>query len=166
MVDRLLIAALVITVGAVLVFASAFQTAIAAKVLKLLGREVPNELGIVAEAGRSIKVEAIKLLWIGPLIAAAFLIGLIPWLLPFAAIAGSWLLGYQFVDISLDLYRLTNRQRIGFGRRHGWTIAAFGFGIGLIAAIPFAGFILPPIGAAAAAWLLHSTKLLDELPKA
>jgi uncharacterized protein involved in cysteine biosynthesis len=160
----LLVGTLIVSVVVVLILTSVFQTAIAARVLLHLGRQVPEETpglkGIVKEAARSVAVESLKLLWLLPLFLLLFLVGLIPIFTPFAIILAAWLLAFQFVDITLDIYRISSGGRFRFCLRHALPLTCFGLTLTVFWAIPLLGWVLPPAASAAAAWLLSETNLL------
>jgi uncharacterized protein involved in cysteine biosynthesis len=161
----LLVVAGLITVMLVMVFASVFQTAIAANVLKELGRKTPPEIpgfkGLMKETIRTVRVETFKLLWLLPVFAVVLIAGLIPVFAPIALLLGAWLLAYQFLDVVLDLYKLNTRARIMFAVRNLPLVTCFGLSLTVCWAIPLVGVLLAPVAVAAAAWLLSETKLLD-----
>ncbi len=162
----LLVATLLVTMTLVIVFTSVFQTGIVQQVLLDLGRPLPEEeagvKGIVKETGRTVVVEMAKLIWLLPLMIIVLIVGFIPLLTPFALILGAWLLAYQFVDIVLDVYRVTSRERFRFAKKHAVSLIAFGLSLSACWAIPFFGILLPPAAVAGAAWLLSESGLLAE----
>jgi CysZ protein len=163
----LLVSTLLITVTIVIVFTGVFQTGIVLQVLRLLEQPIPEELngvrGLVKETSRTVVVETTKLFWLLPLMLIVLVVGLIPLFTPFALVLGAWLLAYQFVDIVLDTYRLSSRERFRFGRENALLLVAFGFSLSLVWAIPLLGILLPPAAVAAATWLLAESELLDTL---
>ena len=149
----------------VIVLASVFQTAIARLVLQLQGISVPEEddsiKGTFKETMRTISVEISKLLWLVPVLLALLLAGFIPLLSPLAFAAGSWVLGYQFIDTVLDIYRVPVWRRLRFAIDKLVPVTCFGMTLAVCWLIPFMGIVLPPAAAAGAAWLLSEGKLLE-----
>lgn len=160
----LLVASMLVTIVFVMIFTSVFQNAIATRVLRDAGIAVPEETtgvsGVAKETARTLVVESAKLLWLLPLGALVFLVGFIPILAPVALFAAAWLLAYQFVDVVLDVLKVGAWKRLLFAVRHGLTMVLFGLTLSLCWAVPFLGFLLPPIAVAGAAWLLEKNKLL------
>ena len=163
----LLVATLLISMTLVIVFTSVFQTDITIAVLQSLGRSMPEMpggvRGALSESSRAVAVEAAKLLWLVPLMGLLLIVGLIPLLTPFALALGAWLLAYQFVDIVLDVYRLTARGRFRFAKENTLLLIFFGGSLSAFWAVPLLGILLPPAAVAGAAWLLSETNLLDTL---
>lgn len=163
----LLIGTMLISISIVLIATSVLQSEIAKRVLLEQGVSLPTDgegvRAILKDTGRTALVETGKLLWLLPLIVCTMILGLIPIFTPFALILGAWLLAFQFVDIILDLYRLSAWERFRFSLRHGALLVCFGFSLSLCWAVPFLGIFLPPAAVAAAAWLFSSTELIQRL---
>ncbi len=149
----------------VMILASVFQTMIARTVLTELGRDVPPEdsslKGTARETWRTIKVELLKLIWLLPVLAMLLIVGIVPFLAPLAFIGSAWVMGYQFVDVVLDIYRISVWQRLRFALVNPIPVACFGATLTLCWLIPLLGIVIPPVAAAGAAWLMSETKLLD-----
>jgi uncharacterized protein involved in cysteine biosynthesis len=162
----LLVLSMFISAVTVIIFTAVFQTEIAIQVLTICGHKIPPEAsgitGVVKEGGRAIAVETGKLLWMVPLFIVITILGFIPILTPFALAANAWLLSYQFVDVVLDIFKTTSRQRFAFARRNGIVLCVFGLSLTFLWAVPFLGILLPPAAVAGAAWLLSETSLLEE----
>lgn len=160
----LLLVTLILTMTLVMLCTSVFQTAIVQRVLEELREPFPEEQagmrGLVKETGRTIVVEAAKLLWLLPLMLIVLIIGFIPLLTPFALLLGAWLLAYQFIDIVLDVYRVPARARFRFARQHSFLLVSFGLSLSICWAVPFLGILLPPAAVAGASWLLAQSSLL------
>ena len=163
----LAVASVLVSVVLVLIGSAAFQSMIVEEVIASIHpseRETSSgtlQLSVIfRDSLRAIGTELIKLLWLVPLIITAFVLGLIPWLVPFAFALGAWLIAYQFVDIVLDVATLSARQRFTFARRHWLAMIAFGAVVTAFFLIPLAGILLAPIATAGAAWLLAEEKSL------
>lgn len=135
-----------------------YQSQIALHIIKNSGIELPLDLSIIQEASRSVAVESLKLSILLPLMIACFLMAMFPLLTPIALLISSWLMGFQFIDISLDLTRAPVISRLKMALSRWMTVACFGATLLILS--PFIGIILPPIAAAAAAWLAVNSKLL------
>ena len=164
----LVLASLLLSVLSVMIFSSFFQTAIATTVLRDRGVPLPKPAeGLMEntqEAVRSLRVQAIKLLWLTPLLILVFLVGLFPLFFPLALLAAAWILALQFVDVVLDLYQLSARERLGFCLKNKGVLCAFGLSLTLLGLIPVLGLFLPPFATAAAAALLADLGLLSSIP--
>jgi CysZ protein len=160
----LLVFTLLVSIALIMIFAGVFQTAIARKVLTDHGITVPPEdsgiKGTVKETTRTVITETLKLLWLGPLLIFAALIGIIPFLAPVAIVMASWLLAYQFIDIALDVLRWSALKRAGFSIKNSLLLVCFGLTLTLLWAIPFVGFLIPPAAVAGASWLLAKADVL------
>ena len=161
----LFLAAGLFTVIVVMTIAVVSQTSIAVAALQLFGHDAPQEqpsgaAGLAKEAVRTISVEMLKLVWLVPLFIVLLIAGLIPFLAPLALLLGSWLLAYQFVDLILDIYKLTAWQRMRFALNHFLLLSCFGLVLMLIWALPLAGVLLVPAAHAGAVWLLNESGLL------
>jgi len=151
----LFVASFIVSICLVMVFTSAFQAAIAQAALRAHAGDIElPESSMLAETTRTILVESVKLLWLVPLVILVFFVGLIPPLAPLALVLGAWLLAYQFVDIVLDLFHLSARERLRFGRTYSRSLIFFGLALTLCWAVPFLGVFLAPAATAGAAWLL------------
>jgi len=160
----LVIISIVLSIAFVMVFTAVFQTEIATKVLALSSLDLPKqEEGIIKEGTRTILTEAGKLLWILPLMIVIFLIGLIPIFTPFAFAANAWLLSYQFVDIVLEIFKTTSKERFRFARKNALSLTVFGASLTFLWAIPLLGLLLPPAVVAGAAWLIQDNDELKAL---
>lgn len=132
------------------------------KLNEQIPEDTPGLKGIAHEAGRTITVESLKLLWLIPLFIILFILGLVPLLTPFAVLLASWLLAFQFVDITLDIFRLKSSERLRFCIKYALPITLYGLSLTVLWAIPFVGWVLPPAACAGAAWLLSSMGLIPE----
>ena len=151
----LLGASFILTFALVAIFAGAFQSSVAAAVLRASGVEPPADTSsLISEVGRTAAVELKKLLVLLPLMILAFIVGFVPLLAPIALAMTAWLLSYQFVDVTLDLFRLPVRRRLRFARRNTGPLLCFGFTLMVCWAVPFLGIFLAPAAAAGAAWLI------------
>jgi len=160
----LLFSAVALSFCLVLIFTSAFQTSIAKASLTAHNVELPpSELGLLEEASRTILVESRKLILLLPSMILVFVAGFIPLLAPFAIILGAWLLAFQFVDIVLDIFRLSARDRLAFARGNFISLVCFGLVLGILWAIPFVGIFLAPAATAGAAWFLSEPEFLKEI---
>ena len=163
----LLLAATILSIGLVFLFAGVFQTDIAKAVLILSDNAPPpNTRGTIAETSRTVVVETQKLLFLLPLMLLTIAIGFIPLMTPVALVFGSWLLAYQFVDSVLDLFNLTVRERLRFARENWLQMIGFGLTLAILWAVPLMGLLLPPVAVAAAARYLSSESLKERLPRA
>ena len=157
----LFVCTVIISLAGVMVFAGVFQSSIATEVLKKAGFALPdgeqNLRATIKDTTRSLACETIKLLWLIPLGAIILVIGFFPILVPLAIILSAWLLAYQFLDIVLEVLRVSLGKRMRFAVRHWLRMVAFGIGLLLICCIPFAALFLPPIAVAGAAWWLGET---------
>lgn len=148
------------------IFSGVFQTSIAREVFQQMRVKLPPEdQGMARDAGRTIWVETAKLFWIVPLTITAFLLGLLPFLTPFALIITSWLLGFQFMDIALDNLRFGALRRIRFCLKHFFKTSIFGAVLVICWAVPFLGILIAPGAAAGAAWLVAKCELVELLPE-
>jgi len=158
----LLIAALILSLVAVMVLAGVFQTSIAIKVLQKSNVQIPKEQtgvsGTIKEVGRTVTVESAKLLWIIPLTVLVVIIGIIPFIAPIALVIGAWLLAYQFLDVVLDVFRISARRRLRFAMQNWATVTLYGLSIALICSVPFVALLIPPVAVAGCAWLLGTTE--------
>ncbi len=149
----LLMGTVILTVVIVLICGAVYHTNIARYVLNQSGVTLPAESAL-AEIGRTAFTESFKLLWLLPLLLLTFILGLIPFLTPFAFILGSLLLSYQFFDYPLEVIRLGPFSRLGFLLSHVFAATLFGATLILIGTIPFVAFLLPPAAVAGASWYL------------
>ncbi len=158
----LFIASMLLSVLIVLVFGGIFQSSIALRVASSSGLPLPGEAdgmrGTIDEAFRSIRTESVKLLWLLPLSCVALIVGFIPFLAPAALVVGAWLLAYQFVDIVLDIFKLSAKKRLRFAMEHWIPVVTFGLVLSLICFIPFVGLLIPPVAVAGAAWWMLETE--------
>ncbi len=165
----LVVASLVITLTLVLAITSVYQSSIATDVLRLRGIQLPAEpegiTGAISETKRTIVTELKKLGRLSPLVFLLVIVGFIPILAPVALLISSWVLGFQFVDVVLDLYKIPAKERFRFGRTNKLLLVSFGASLSLIACIPFVGILLPPIATASAAWMLAENSIQDKLPR-
>lgn len=165
----LFISSVIISITFVLILTSVFQTAISEKILDKLGAEVPEqESGVKAlakESLRTILVESFKLIWLVPIMVLLFIIGFIPLLTPFAIVAASWLLAFQFIDVVLDIYRISAFKRFSFCIKHFPIVVSFGFSLTALWAIPLVGILIPPVAVAAASLVLFEQGLLETVSK-
>ncbi len=160
----LFVASFIVSLVLVMVFTSAFQAAIAQAAFREHTAEVEiPELSLMAETTRTIIVEGAKLLWLLPLLVLVFFVGLIPLLAPFALLLGAWLLAYQFVDVVLDLFHLSARERFRFGREYSRSLIFFGLALTVCWAVPLLGVFLAPAATAGAAWLLSEQPYLSSI---
>lgn len=161
----LLLCSMLLSLLIVFAMSAAFQTAIATHVLKLQGvavaSEPSNAAALFKETVRNITSELLKLLWILPLGICVLILGFIPILLPLALVIGAWLLAYQFVDVPLDVLKMSVSKRLGFALRHSLQLVLFGFTLGVFWAVPLLGLLLPPVAVAGATWLLAENKLIE-----
>lgn len=145
----------VLSIVLVAVLAGAFQSAVAAAVLRQAALPPPEDASsMLGETSRTIAVELRKMLFILPLMCVALIIGFIPIFVPLAFALTACLLAYQFVDVVLDLFRLPVRERLRFARANALTLFAYGATLTVFWAIPFLGLLLAPAAVAGAAWLL------------
>ncbi len=158
----------IVAVVAVIAVSGPYQSAIARQVLIRRGIVVPEEAGgvtgVVREVGRTVGVEAGKLVRLLPVIVALPLLGFVPFLTPVVLVAGSWMLAFQFVDVVLDLFKVPVRERFAIARRRWLTVTLFGAGTATLFMVPFAGIVLAPAAAAGAATLFAEGPLRDVLP--
>lgn len=160
----LIMVAIAFSVVLVLIFTSAFQSAIARATLVAHGVSIDvSELGTLAEASRTIFTESKKLIILIPLMVLLFVSGLIPFFAPIALLCGACLLAYQFVDVVLDIFHLAIRQRLRFACANWLHLVCFGLVLGLFWAIPFLGILLSPLATAGAAWFLSEPKFLNQI---
>ncbi|MCB0359777.1 MAG: EI24 domain-containing protein, partial [Bdellovibrionales bacterium] len=154
----LLMISMILSLIFVLIFSGINQSAIAERILADRGLLVVAHGGavkdVVKEASRSVCTEIVKLLWLLPLGLLCVVIGLVPILSPFALLLAAWLLAYEFVDIALDVLRLSVRARLRFALQKAPLLIAFGLTLSVCWAVPFLGIALAPVAAAAAAWLI------------
>ena len=163
----LLVSTMIISVAIILVFSSLFQTDLAK--LALTDLEVPYPAdesslhGTVKEAARTVIVETTKLLWLIPLGIIVFITGLFPILLPLTLFFVSWLLAYQFVDIVVDVIKVPPFRRLRYSIGNSLTLLWFGLVLAGLWAVPFLGFLLPPIAVVAAANYFNKVGLLERI---
>ncbi len=154
----LLIASTFVAIIVTLILTAVFEEGIIASVnseLGVSGREEPTGFsGTVSSATSSILGELIKLIWVFPLGCLLLIAGFIPLLAPVALILGSWLLAYQFLDVTLYMRGLGVLERLRFSLKHFVQVTTFGFTLSLVWVIPLLGIFLTPIAVAAAAWFL------------
>lgn len=161
----LLMLTMVVSFVVISVISGPFQSQISATLLRRAGYTVSEEggiKGIAKEATRSIRTEVLKFLWFLPFALVCTVAGFIPILLPVALILGSWLLAYRFIDVPLDVLRVSVRERFNFAVRHTPTLLGFGASLTALWAIPFAGILLAPGAAAGATWLMIETKMIND----
>ena len=160
----MLLLAVILCICFVIVCTSAFQSSIAQAALRAhdVAIQLP-EIGILDEASRTILVETKKLFWLLPLMIFVFIASFIPFLAPFAIIFGAWLLAFQFVDIVLDLFRLSARQRLSFAKANFASLVCFGLVLGALWAVPFLGIFLAPAATAGAAWFLSEPEFMSKI---
>ncbi len=160
----LLVSSMIVSVAVIMVFSSLFQTGLVKVTLTDLGvpfpPDPPGVHGTIKEAARTIYVESAKLLWIAPLGLLAFVTGLLPILLPLTVLLISWLLAYQFTDVVLDVLKVPPFRRLRLAMKNPGTMIWFGLGLAALWAIPFLGFLLPPVAAVAAARYLNGAGFL------
>lgn len=166
----LLVAAAVVALLFTLLLGGLFQTAIAEEILRRKGfdiAEVRGISGISGEVLRTILTEAVKLMWVVPVMIMLFVLGLIPLLTIPAAVAGGWLLGYTSFDVPLDALRTSALQRLGFSLRNPFLITTYGLLFMAVSIIPFLGILLAPVAVAGAATILSATqdRLLSQKTK-
>ena len=157
----LLVASSILSFIIVLVTTAIFQTEIALEVLKDKYKNL-NDGNLVSETARTIMTESAKVFWILPVFIFVFILGLIPVLTPFAILFNSWLVAYQFCDITLDLFKTKSRQRFRFARKNFVFLSIIGASYLAFWAIPFLGIFLTPIAVAGTAWALKESDLLQE----
>lgn len=162
---------MIISVAIVLVFSAVYQTDLVRAALSDLGVPVPTDEaglhGTFKETVRTVYVETTKLLWLIPLGVTAFFTGLFPILIPFTVLLISWLLAYQFTDLTLDVLRVPPLKRLRLALSHSRSMIWFGLALSALWAIPFLGFLLPPVAAVAAAQYLERIgflKLVQQEP--
>jgi uncharacterized protein involved in cysteine biosynthesis len=152
----LLLGTIIFSIIVVTILAGVFQSWIAEQVFEqynvLPKTIVPDFRGLLKELMRNIKAEILKAIWMVPLALTLIALGFIPALTIPVFILGSWLLAYQFVDVGLDLLHLPASRRLLFSLRHVVSVTIFGITLAIV--WPVAGFLLPPVAAAGAAWLL------------
>jgi len=157
----LLVASSILSFVIVLVTTAIFQTEIAIEVLKDKYKNL-DDGNIVSETTRTIITELAKIFWILPIFLFVFILGLIPVLTPFAILFNSWLVAYQFCDITLDLFKTKSKQRFKFARKNFIFLSTIGASYLAFWAIPFVGIFLTPIAVAGTAWALKESDLLEE----
>ncbi len=157
----LIVASSVISFIFVLITTAFFQTEIAIEVIKDKYSYLETE-SIISETTRTILTEAAKIVWILPIFIIVFILGLIPFLTPFAILFNSWLIAYQFCDVTLDLFKTKSKQRFKFARQNFIFLAIIGGSYLALWAIPFLGIFLTPIAIAGTAWALKESNLLEE----
>jgi len=142
-----------------------FQSRISAVLLIRAGIPVPEDFGLsglAKEASRTVLTEIAKFICFLPFVLLSVISGFIPILLPVTLIIGAWLLAYRFVDVPLDVLRISVLNRLRFSLRHTVSFLTFGASLMLVWLIPLAGILLPPAAAAGATWLLLETGLIRE----
>jgi len=157
----LIVASSVISFLFVLITTAFFQTEIAVEVIKDKYSGLQSE-SIISETTRTILTEAAKIVWILPIFIIVFILGLIPFLTPFAIIFNSWLIAYQFCDVTLDLFKTKSKQRFKFARQNFIFLSIIGLSYLALWTIPFLGIFLTPIAIAGTAWALKESNLLEE----
>lgn len=160
----MLLLAIILSICFVMICTSAFQSSIAQAAL--LAHDVRvglPEMSILNEASRTILVETKKLFWLLPLMIFVFIASFIPFLAPFAILLGAWLLAFQFVDVVLDLFRLSASQRLAFARANYLSLVCFGLVLGALWTVPFLGIFLAPAATAGAAWFLSEPEFMSKI---
>jgi len=153
---------LLFSVIVVLIVSGPFLSAIAEKTLRDLGAhlEEPSNSGISATllgGAKSAGQEVMKLVWLVPLSIASVSLGFVPLLSPIAFLLASWLLAYEFVDLSLELAGLSAAGRFKFAIRRFATVSLFG--VVLLLVWPFVGMVIAPFATAGASWLLSKEEI-------
>ncbi len=160
----LLAVSIIVSVVLVSVLAGVFQSEIAKEVLAIHGIALgTQEHSLYQEARRTVFVELRKLLVLVPLMAMAFTLSWIPFLAPVAVVIAAWLLAFQFVDLTLDLFHLPIRRRIRFAYDFKLSFTCFGLILVVCWAVPFLGLLLSPIAAAGAAWMLSEDPYIGRI---
>jgi uncharacterized protein involved in cysteine biosynthesis len=85
------------------------------------------------------------------------IVGFIPILAPLALILGAWLLAYQFIDVVLDVFRISLSKRIKFALQNWLPVTLFGTTLIIVCSIPFVAILIPPVAVAGSAWLIGET---------
>lgn len=157
----LLMMSVFVSIVLIMVFASLYQGRIAVKALARRGVPVPPEAeglaGLISEGRRSVVNESVKLLWLLPLGVLVFALGFIPILLPFTLFIGAWLLGYQFLDVVLDVMLVPARGRLAMAMKSPLVVVSFGGTLALLWVVPLLGILLAPAAVAGAASLIEAT---------
>ena len=156
LIASFLFASIVLTVSISLIIGGYYQLEIAKRVLEIVPESSNSGVG---ELLRSIFVELIKFAIAMPLIVIALLLGIVPIFIPVAFLLSSWVLGWQYLDLSLDARSEGVLRRILFPLRHPIATSAFGAPLALASIVPFLLVFLAPAAAAGGALLIKRSNM-------
>ena len=151
----LVAATLVLTLTTVTLFLGFLQSAVAVAVYELQGiptnpvTEHQGAKGLVRMTAWEIGKTALLLF----LLLISVIFAFFPLFLPLSVALAALVLSLESFDVALDAGGVAPRARIRFAFSNLITILVFGLLLTAIGAIPFAGFLLPPIAVAGAAVL-------------
>lgn len=148
----------------VFIFANLFSPAITRLVCAQYGLlptvSVPGIGEVLKQLVRTLTAVLLQMIWVSPWFILAIIFGFIPPLWPVGFLIMAWIVGYQYLDISLEAMGAPVGKRLRFSLRRGLLITVFGFFVLASWVIPFCGIIIHPLAVAGGAWLLCESGLI------
>ncbi len=153
-----------ISILTVLILNAVNSSNIAYEVLKLENAKLPTMPdSYLRETARVVTVEVKKLVLLLPLFIFSFVLTISGVFTILGFILSSFLLMFQFIDITLDLYQIPVRRRVSIIFANIFSMLIFGMTLNLVFIIPLLGIFIAPIAVASAAWLISDEKFQKSL---